>query len=74
MKEHVCIDEIKTEILKYTGRSEAHMNGDFETLWYGFRKYCKRNKCLSRQTLATIRRRKWMSVVQAQKFYDYAGI
>ena len=77
MKEEkkVTIDALKQALMRYTGRRPSHTDEDFNTLWYGFRKFCKRNKgIISRHTLREIENRGWLSVPQAQKFCDYAGI
>ena len=71
----VTIDALKQALMLYTGRSVEKNEEDFNTLWYGFRKYCKRNPgIISRHTLRTIENRGWLSVPQAQEFCDYAGI
>lgn len=77
MKEHkkVNITALKEALMLHTKRSEEKNEEDYNTLWYGFRKYCKRNPgIISRVTLKDIENRGWMSVEQAQIFCEYAGI
>ena len=71
----VYISALKEALMLYTGRSVEKNEEDYNTLWYGFRKFCKRNpNIISRHTLREIENRGWLSVPQAQKFCDYTGI
>lgn len=77
MKEEkkVTIGALKRALMRYTKRSGEKNEEDYNTIWYGFRKFCKRNpNIISRHTLRDIENRGWLSVPQAQKFCDYAGI
>lgn len=71
----VYISALKEVLMLHTKRSEEQNENDYNTLWYGFRKYCKRNPgIISRHTLKVIEDRGWMSIEQAQLFCEYAGI
>ena len=71
----VTIDALKEALMLHTKQSEEKNEEDYNTLWYGFRKHCKRNPgILTRPTLRDIEKRGWMSVDQAKIFCAYAGI
>lgn len=71
----VNISALKEVLMLHTKRSEEKNEEDYNTLWYGFRKYCKRHPgIISRVTLKDIEDRGWMSVEQAKIFCEYAGI
>ena len=77
MKEHkkVNITALKEALMLHTKRSDVQNEKDYNTLWYGFRKYCKRHPgIISRVTLRDIENRGWMSIEQAEIFCEYAGI
>ena len=71
----VYISALREALKLYTGRSVEKNEEDYNTLWYGFRKYCKRNPgIITRHTLKGIENRGWMSIDQAKIFCEYAGI
>ncbi len=77
MNEHkkVTISALKEVLMLHTNHDVVRNEEDYDTLWYGFRKYCKRHPgIISHVTLRDIEDRGWMSVEQAQTFCEYAGI
>ena len=71
----VTISALKETLMLRNGQSEEKNEEGFNTLWYGFRKCCKRHPdIISRPTLREIEKRGWMSVDQAKIFCAYAGI
>ena len=71
----VTIPVLKDVLRWHTNRLSIQNEEDYNTLWYGFRKYCKRHPgIISRHTLKDIEDRGWMSIDQAQIFCEYAGI
>ena len=71
----VTIPVLKDVLRLHTGRILTQNEEDYNTLWYGFRKYCKRNPgIISRHTLKAIEKRGWMTIDQAKIFCEYAGI
>ena len=71
----VTIPVLKDVLRLHTGRILVQNEEDYNTLWYGFRKYCKRHPgIITRPTLKTIEDRGWMTIDQAKIFCEYAGI
>ena len=71
----VTITALKETLMLRTGRSVEKNEEDYNTLWYGFRKYCKRHpNIITRVTLKNIEKRGWMTVEQAKIFCEYTEI
>ena len=71
----ISFDQLVAHLGAYTGRPEEKQQYDFDTIWYAFKKYCHRHRgVIGTRTLKVIDSRKWMSLKQADKFCEYAGL